>query len=292
MVVSFDHPIVIYTNHEASSSIVTQIKLTSSNIDRLNMKLVRASIYLSQFRLSVHHKFDKSNIVSNALSRLSIRFIKMDNVDALDVDSEIYAYNQVVVMMNDDFRSIIQKSYQEDLVWKRLLSMLRKLVVAVATKASSSVVNVSSRTIENSSSSSELESLVVELSRSRSSMSLMITKATSFVVEASLVTEASFVVVRPISIISTSIITKVEVDKSASSLRTDVDFCLIDDLIYHIKNGKTRLCIFRNTKSTVMRAAHDDCFHAGHHKAYARLTNAVYIHKLSRKLIIYIRHCS
>lgn len=80
-------------NYDASSSIVKQIKLTSSNIDRLNIKLVRASIYLSQFRLNVHHRFDKFNLMSNALSRLLIRSIKMNHIDALDIDDKVYAYN-------------------------------------------------------------------------------------------------------------------------------------------------------------------------------------------------------
>ena len=42
----------------------------------------------------------------------------------------------------------------------------------------------------------------------------------------------------------------------------------------------------------MFKLIHDDCFHAEHHRVYARLINVVYVHKLFRKFTIYIRHCS
>jgi len=55
----------------------------------------------------VHHKFDKSNLISNALSRLLIKSIKVNNIDAFDIDDKIYVYNQIVIIINNAFRAII-----------------------------------------------------------------------------------------------------------------------------------------------------------------------------------------
>ena len=57
----------------------------------------------------MHHKFDKSNLILDVLSRLSIKSIKIDHIDALNIDdfyyeTTIYAYNQTIVIMNDAFR--------------------------------------------------------------------------------------------------------------------------------------------------------------------------------------------
>ena len=51
IILSFDHLTIVYTNHVVNSTIVNQTKLTSSNMKKLNIKLIRAFIYLSQFRL-------------------------------------------------------------------------------------------------------------------------------------------------------------------------------------------------------------------------------------------------
>ena len=167
IIVSSNYSTVVYTNYGVSLSIVRQIKFTSSNIDCLNIKLVRVSIYLLQFRLNVYYRFGKSNLVFDVLSWLFTRSIKIDYIDALDIDN--YVYNQVVVIINNVFRVKIQQRYLEDSVWKRLLSVLRKLAVAVvdevlstttkaqsistktlliATKAQSSSIKVSLTTIE------------------------------------------------------------------------------------------------------------------------------------------------
>ena len=73
---------------------------------------------------------------------------------------------------------------------------------------------------------------------------------------------------------------------------TNINFQLHDELIYHVKKNIFRLCISSNCEQNVFQLAHDDCFHAKHHRVYARLIEFVYVHKLFKKLITYIRHCS
>ena len=45
-------------------------------------------------------------------------------------------------------------------------------------------------------------------------------------------------------------------------------------------------------KKIMLKTAHDDCNYAKHHRAYVKLLKTMYVHKLSRKLIIYIQHYS
>ena len=72
MIKSLKYSTVIYINHEANLVITIEIKLNTININKLNLKLIRISIYLFQFRLNVKHRFENFNVISNAFNRLSI----------------------------------------------------------------------------------------------------------------------------------------------------------------------------------------------------------------------------
>ena len=74
-------------------------------------------------------------------------------------------------------------------------------------------------------------------------------------------------------------------------LTSEIDFQLIDDLFYHVKKNYFRFCIFQNCVQKILKFVHDDNFHANYYRVYARL-KIVYIRKLSRVLIFYIKHCS
>ena len=70
-----------------------------------------------------------------------------------------------------------------------------------------------------------------------------------------------------------------------------IDFQLINKLIYHVKDDRSRLCISKSCVYNVLKIAHDDNFHVDYHRAYVKLSS-IFIRKLSRKLTIYIKHCS
>ena len=61
---------VVFIDHSANTSVARQTTFSFSNIDKLNLKLIRISVYLFQFDLDVGCKFDKANIVFDALFRL------------------------------------------------------------------------------------------------------------------------------------------------------------------------------------------------------------------------------
>ena len=81
----------MYIDHSATIDIVKHTTLSSSIIDKLNLRLVRASQYLSQFSLNIRHRVDRLNIVLDALSRLAIIVEQNDDLDEDTLD-EIDVY--------------------------------------------------------------------------------------------------------------------------------------------------------------------------------------------------------
>lgn len=65
------HEVTIMTDHASTAGIVRQTALTSSATDKLNNRLARASLYLSQYKnLKICHVPGREHIVPDALSRL------------------------------------------------------------------------------------------------------------------------------------------------------------------------------------------------------------------------------
>ena len=115
-------PVVVYIDHSAAVPISKQTTLNTASTDKLNLRLVRASQYLSLFNLELRYKAGKSNTVLDALSRLpqasnSISDHSEGVLDALyghsdswpelhsilpDTVSEVY-YSTLVEML-DDFK--------------------------------------------------------------------------------------------------------------------------------------------------------------------------------------------
>lgn len=71
--------------------------MSSNSIDKLNFRLVKAFIYLLQFRLNVKYCLDKLHIILDALLQLlaTKSFIKIDFDNFETLDLNIY-YNKCV----------------------------------------------------------------------------------------------------------------------------------------------------------------------------------------------------
>ena len=65
-----DYPTVVHTDHVAVTHVAHSTSLKTSSPKRANMRLIRASQYLSQFRLDVRYRPGKDNIPADALSRI------------------------------------------------------------------------------------------------------------------------------------------------------------------------------------------------------------------------------
>jgi hypothetical protein len=60
----------VYTDYSVIVTIAKQDSLSFNNTNKLNLRLIRVSFYLSQFSLDVRYRFRPLNIVPDALSRL------------------------------------------------------------------------------------------------------------------------------------------------------------------------------------------------------------------------------
>lgn len=358
MISSSDFPVTIFTDHGSNPAIVAQTKLTSSSVDRLNLKLVRASMYLSQFRIRVFHRSGKSNIIPDALSRLpTVRHNTADlTVDSLDIDGfnldTADNLSGTLVQMADDFRSKLITGYTEDPTWKPIRSMLIKLhaqttleteqhqlstealvgdkspneasevstrkqsfAVVVPSKVKRPIVNATSKqlrprpvktatsqgpgmTKESSGSAVNADdpptSAVVKDAETKRVSPLSELKGSTRPTASNKNSKSSSTNIKSLEVLATqkqTAPTSSPLKLDAAYVASGINFQLIDDLIYHIKEGTARLCIPANCIQDIFQLAHDQNAHAGHHRAYARLVDLVYIRKLSRQLTTYIKHC-
>ena len=121
--------IIIQIDHFATIDICKQklIIFTNSFI-RSNIRLIRASQYLSQFSFDVRHKFDKDNIVSDAFSRLnSTNIFLSDSYNYSKLNAlNTFSYNTTFVKMNEDFRKKIIDEYVNDFSWRKHVLFLHK----------------------------------------------------------------------------------------------------------------------------------------------------------------------
>ena len=113
MIESAEKTVIVFTDHASSTAIACQMRLQSSNIDRLNQHLIRASAYLSQFDLDIRYKPGKQHILPDALSRLASSAIsKHDGEETLDLHA--YAYHATLVEMSKEMKGRIVNGYKTD----------------------------------------------------------------------------------------------------------------------------------------------------------------------------------
>ena len=132
-------PAVLYTDHSAAVQISRQTTLSTSSTDKLNLRLVRASQYLSAFNLSVRHKSGKANVVPDALSRLQADVASQEKQAELDSlygclvsldDNEYFqesmpVYYATLVEMSNDFKKRLAQAYAKDPQWIKILDLLK-----------------------------------------------------------------------------------------------------------------------------------------------------------------------
>ena len=132
-------PVVIYTDHSAAVQIARQTTLSTSSTDKLNLRLVRASQYLSGFNLAIRHKAGKANVVPDALSRLQADIATEEKQAVLEslygspvtLDEQtaplevLSVYHMTLVEMSDDFKKRLVEAYSNDPQWIKVLDLLR-----------------------------------------------------------------------------------------------------------------------------------------------------------------------
>jgi hypothetical protein len=91
-------------------------------VDKLNLRLVRALQYLSQFRLDVRYRPGRQHIVPDALSRLlATEGLGDSKTDTLE---EPFIFNTTVIELAEDFHKRLVQACETDKHWAAIRSLL------------------------------------------------------------------------------------------------------------------------------------------------------------------------
>ena len=114
------HSTIVYIDHDATLNIAKQTTLFTSFIDKLNLRLVRASDYIQRFDLIIRHKSDKLHIVSNALSRFSSISVFEQNFE-----SELNVLFTISLIEIDNvFKARIVNDYVKNSDWQKIIKVI------------------------------------------------------------------------------------------------------------------------------------------------------------------------
>ena len=255
MIEAIKQTTMIFTNHNVNIFIIKQITLFNNNIDKLNFRFVRVFIYLSQFKLNIKYRFDKNHVVSNALSRFFF-----DNELIKNVRSE----NKLNLNIYHDNMSNSSCSNQIDVK----MYVLHKIIIIMSNDFRQRVFDdyVKKKIWQKFSIMLQVLSQRIEKKKSQKQVVVAV------------------------------VVVVIEIEKKAEyvfkKLRIDVDFELaFDELIYNINTNVRRLCIFVVVKQEIYNLIYDDVVHADIHRCYNRITNILYISRLTKKIRSYVKHC-
>jgi hypothetical protein len=116
--------VYVFTDHQATKDIALQENFRHSTPHRQNLRLVQASLYLSQFpQIRILHVPGKLNIVPDALSQLQTA------PDPVADDGDIYDSLQLQASMlriSDDLIDKFQRGYGEDPFYKSKFSEMKR----------------------------------------------------------------------------------------------------------------------------------------------------------------------
>jgi hypothetical protein len=175
------HSIIIWTDHSVIVVIIKQTKMITSNTNKLNLRLIKADMYLFQFHLDVKHKFERNHIDSNVLPRLSSwkneeKFIIKHENDTLN---HINVYVDILVKMFSNFKTRLIVAYKFDREWSSLYFMLKILKISRKLVTRQSIIN-SNFVKQSNHEKIEFErrdNLIYHLNRSISKVRLCISKS-------------------------------------------------------------------------------------------------------------------
>lgn len=117
---SSEQPTRIYTDHAAILGIVKQTSLNTVSVEKLNLRLIRASEYLQRFRLDIKYKPGRSHFMPDALSRLASRETRRQGdeqdegiLDTLHVVAmESWALARSIVELSKNYKKRLTDEYE------------------------------------------------------------------------------------------------------------------------------------------------------------------------------------
>ena len=128
--------IIIYIDYSAVISILRHIIFFTSNIDKLNLKLVKASQYFFDFNFSIRYKIDKFNVIFDVLFKLQINVTFIEKIDVLkslydflielckddltiksvnSLSKQLVCYHITLIKMTNELKKRLKTIYNENL---------------------------------------------------------------------------------------------------------------------------------------------------------------------------------
>ena len=125
MIESFKASVIIQTDRSAILDILQQSSITSTTLTmRLNLRLVRTSQFLQQFKLKVRHKPGKKHIIPDALSRLASSNTGHADPQHSELDP-LFTYSTTLLELHPTLISRILAGYEADPWWARLQQQIQ-----------------------------------------------------------------------------------------------------------------------------------------------------------------------
>jgi hypothetical protein len=117
----------VFTDHQATRDIAKQTNFRHSTPHKQNLRLVRASLYLSQFpQLEVHYIPGRLNIIPDALSRLqALGDDATQDSDGDDIYDSLHLQASML-RISDDFIDRLQKGYNDDPFYKTKFAEMKR----------------------------------------------------------------------------------------------------------------------------------------------------------------------
>jgi len=112
---SLKPPAIIFTDHSAIPGLAKQSDITTTvSVERLNLRLVRASEYLSRFQLDICYKPGRAHLVPDALSHLPSSNGLQSNESALGELDTLYGTPTMLLQISKEFKAQIMAGYVTD----------------------------------------------------------------------------------------------------------------------------------------------------------------------------------
>ncbi|TAQ86585.1 hypothetical protein B7494_g5085 [Chlorociboria aeruginascens] len=127
-------PVIFYVDHGPLLGAAQHSSIVKTNsVAKLNLKLVRASEFLSTMPIEIFYKPGKSYVVPDALSRLPSTNVPSPDLDASEeldtlnhcAPSSAYHYTAALIAMSPELKQKIAAGYAADPKWSKILEILQ-----------------------------------------------------------------------------------------------------------------------------------------------------------------------
>lgn len=298
---SVDHEVVIYTDHKSIEDLRAAISMKSTSTVRQNLRLVRAALFLNQYRFTLQYVPGHLNVLADALSRLDATDPTLDDYKRacgplqvskfVDINAEHAPGN---VSPAD---SILDNFWVDLAVGEKLAASYQTYSKQINLYFQSTTIATFTRDVQEelvrgyyadrgfASRINELMSRLRTLRRTTNT-TLEVTY-NNFTLRFN----AEEPIPTPIAtLLEAQSPNAAQVSAALAAYGTDAITPLLS-LFLIDNNGTTRLCIPPVLESRFLKLAHDDQNHGGLERTYQNIRGAYFFRKMTRKVAAYVSSC-